>query len=315
MMTEFGLIEAIRKGAEGLPTHHFEGIGDDCAILPIGEDEVLVYTADLLVERIHFLREAATPEEVAHKALHVNLSDVASMGVRPVATLLSVALPREAMEGDWAKRFTEGYIAASKAASVALIGGDTTASERDITINVTAIGRGPKGALKRRSGALTGDVICVAGKLGGSGAGLREILAGSYDSPLARVHKLPMAQIEQGAWLGGQCAVHAMMDLSDGLAGDLRHILKASQVGAEVELQQIPVAAGANLELALSAGEEYKLLLTVDAAAYEQVAEAYESRFGAPLYPIGRITEQAEQIRWLRNSEAVASDWQGFRHY
>lgn len=315
MMTEFGLIEAIREGCKQLPTHGFEGIGDDCAVLPIGGGEALVLTADLVVERVHFLREAATPEEVAHKTLHVNLSDVASMGVSPVATLLSVALPKECMAGDWAERFMKGYLEASQKAGVALIGGDTTASERDITINVTALGRGPENCLKRRRDAQVGDIICLCGELGASGAGLREILAGRYDTPLARAHKLPSAQIKEGVWLGKEPAVHAMMDLSDGLAGDLRHILKASQVGAEVELTKIPVAAGSDLETALSCGEEYKLLLTVASEAFERVAAAYQATFHTPLYPIGRITSEPEKLLWLRNNAPERGNWQGFRHY
>ena len=316
MMTEFGLIEAIRRGCEMLPKHDFEGIGDDCAVLPIGGDEVLVFTADLLVEQIHFLREAATPEEVAHKALHVNLSDVASMGVRPVATLLSVALPREMMQGDWAERFTQGYIRASKACDVALIGGDTTASERDIVINVPAIGRGSRSCLKRRSAARVGDLVCVCGELGASGAGLRELLSGNPESPLARLHKLPTAQIREGILLGEWPEVHAMMDLSDGLAGDLRHILKASQTGAEVALEQIPVAEGADLDTALSGGEDYKLLLTLAPEAFEELKHTLHERLGCPLYPIGRIVESAmPEIRWLRHGEEVEGRRGGFCHY
>lgn len=315
-MTEFGLIEAICAHSKELPTNSFEGIGDDCAVLPIGGGEALVFTSDLLVEQIHFLREATSPEELAHKALHVNLSDVASMGVRPVATLLSVALPREVMQSDWAERFSRGYIEASKRVGVALIGGDTTASERDITINVTAIGRGPEKVLKRRKAALVGDTICVCGKLGASGAGLKDILAGEYQTPLAQLHKSPSAQIEEGAWLGEQVAVHAMMDLSDGLAGDVRHILKASQVGAMVELSQIPIAEGATLEEALSAGEEYKLLLTVEREAFPELAAAFEQRFHYPLYPIGQIVkEPRSEVRWLRDGVEIEGNWQGFRHY
>ncbi len=316
MMTEFDLIEVIRRECKSLPSNNFEGIGDDCAVLPIGGGEVLVYTADLLVEQIHFLRQAATPEEVAHKALHVNLSDVASMGLKPVATLLSLALPRETMQGEWAKRFMQGYIRASEQAEVALVGGDTTASDRDIVINVTAIGRGPAEHVKRRRDAQIGDIICVGGKLGASGVGLREILAGNYHSSLAQVHKLPLAQIREGVWLGAKSEVHAMMDLSDGLAGDIRHLLKASNVGAEVELSQIPVAQGADLETALCGGEEYKLLFTVAADEFEELAASYRNHFGSPIYPIGRITDpHPTTLQWLHHGKPQGDHWQGFRHY
>lgn len=316
MMTEFGLIAQAAALCQKSTSNGFEGIGDDCAILPVGNGEALVYTADLLVEGVHFLRHAATPEEIAHKALHVNLSDVAAMGVRPVATLLSVALPRETMTGDWAERFMQGYIAASNEASVALVGGDTTASQRDIVINVTAIGRGPEAHLKRRSGAEIGDWICVGAPLGASGAGLRDILAGNHDTPAARIHKRPQAQIEEGVWLGSRREVHAMMDISDGIASDLKHLFDRSHCGAEVELTQLPIAPGADEELALTAGEEYSLLFTVEAAALEQLRSDYQKQFGTPPHPVGRIVPRTEKpLRWLRNGVEIEGTWQGFRHY
>ncbi len=317
MMTEFGLIAAAKQLTATLPTNGFEGIGDDCATLPLGEGEVLCFTADLVVEKIHFLREEMTPEEVASKALHVNLSDVAAMGIRPVATLLSLALPPEAMQSDWAERFMRGYIAASKEAKVTLIGGDTTASKEGITINVTAIGRGPMRHLKRRSEAQAGDLICVTGTLGGSAAGLREILSGTTRSALAELHKHPIAQIEEGVWLGGREEVHAMMDISDGIASDLRHILEASHLGGEVELSRVPQFPGATLEEALTGGEEYKLLFTLSADYWESFSQAYQTRFGTLPYPIGRITStnEAPHLRWLQKGKEITANWQGFRHY
>ena len=138
-MTEFGFIEAIRRSFADLPSNSFEGIGDDCAVLPIGGGESLLFTADLLTEGVHFLRRATSARELGGKALAVNLSDVAAMGARPVATLLSIALPADAA-GAWAEEFMEGYRALSARHGVALVGGDTTRSEGGITVNVTAIG-------------------------------------------------------------------------------------------------------------------------------------------------------------------------------
>ena len=164
-MTEFGFIEQIRTRFASLPDNGFEGIGDDCAVLPLGGGESLVFTADLLTEGVHFLRAATTPRELGGKSLAVNLSDVAAMGARPVATLLSIALPADAA-GAWAAEFMEGYRELSETFGTALIGGDTTRSESGITINVTAIGRTPSANLKRRSDARPGDVIFAAGELG-----------------------------------------------------------------------------------------------------------------------------------------------------
>lgn len=314
MTTEFGLIGRLADWCRTLPANGFEGIGDDCAVLPVGGDEALVFTADLLIEDVHFLRRAASPEELARKALHVNLSDVAAMGAHPVATLLSLALPADTVRSDWAERFARGYAEASAEAGVNLIGGDTTASPSGVSINVTAIGRAPFACLKRRDAARPGDVVLAAGELGASAAGLRDLLAGRYDTPLACLHKRPEAQVAEGEWLGRRGEVHAMMDLSDGLASDLGHILALSGVGAAIDTERIPVAAGADLRTAACGGEDYKLLLTAAAAEADRLSAAFRDRFGAPLYPIGRI-EAEGGLRWLRDGAPVALDWQGFSHY
>ena len=316
MTTEFGLIGRLADWCRTLPANGFEGIGDECAVLPVGGDEALVFTADLLIEDVHFLRRAASPEELARKALHVNLSDVAAMGAHPVATLLSLALPADTVRSDWAERFARGYAEASAEAGVNLIGGDTTASPSGVSINVTAIGRAPFACLKRRDAARPGDVVLAAGELGASAAGLRDLLAGRYDTPLACLHKRPEAQVAEGEWLGRRGEVHAMMDLSDGLASDLVHILERSGVGAEIDVERVPVAAGADLEAALCGGEDYKLLLTACGEGAETLRRDFEAHFRRPLYPVGRIVASADPlVRWLRCGRPFAADWHGFRHY
>ena len=228
-MTEFGFIDKICARFAELPLNGFEGIGDDCAVLPVADGDALLFTADLLNEGVHFLRRATSARELGGKALAVNLSDIAAMGGRPVATLLSLALPPDAGE-TWAEEFMEGYRALSERYGVALVGGDTTRSGQDITINVTAIGRAPLSCIKRRSAARPGDVLFTTGALGASGAGLRDLLAGRLDTPAAVEHRNPRPQVEEGLWLGMRREVHAMMDLSDGLASDLRHILDLSLI-------------------------------------------------------------------------------------
>lgn len=312
-MTEFGFIDHIARLFADLPANGFEGIGDDCAVLPLGNGESLVFTADMLVEEVHFLRHATSARCLGRKSLAVNLSDVASMGAMPVATLLSLSLPADAA-GQWAEEFMAGYHELSQRFSVALIGGDTTASKSGIVINVTAIGRLADAHIKRRSAALPGEVIFVVGKLGESGAGLADILAGRTATPAAATHRSPQPQVAEGLWLGARGEVHAMMDLSDGLASDLRHILARSGVGAEVDLEHIPLAPCADLQTALCAGEDYKLLFTADPARAEQLRADFRDRFGADIYPIGRITSGTELV-WLRNAEPEAHDWQGFAHY
>lgn len=312
-MTEFGFIDRIKDLFATLPDNGFEGIGDDCAVLPVGGGESLVFTTDMLAEGVHFLRAATSSRELGRKSLAVNLSDVASMGARPVATLLSLSLPDDAT-GAWAEEFMQGYRELSQEFGVTLAGGDTTRSAAGITINVTAIGRAADTHIKRRSGARPGDVIFTAGALGASGTGLRDILAGRYDTPAAAVHRNPRPQVAEGVWLGQRHEVHAMMDISDGLASDIRHIMERSGVGAAIDTERIPAAADADIRTAACAGEDYVLLLTADCADTERLAADFLARFGAPLHPVGRITDGRE-LKWFENGTLRPLDWHGFTHY
>lgn len=313
-MSEFGLIEHIARLFADVDHRGWEAIGDDCTVLPIGGDEALVITTDMLVEGVHFLREATTAEELGRKSLAVNLSDVAAMGLPAVATLLSVALPSNAGE-EWAKEFIAGYHSLSQERCVALVGGDTTASEDKIVINVVAVGRGPLSNVKRRSAAKAGDAIYVGGQLGASALGLRDILSGKVDTPNAELHRQPMAQSQEGVWLGGRAEVHAMMDLSDGLASDLCHILRASHCAAEIFVENIPAVEG-DVESAVCGGEDYKLLFTVDADVAECFERDFEAQFGCRPYRIGRITESVKpEIIWINEGARITPQWRGFTHF
>lgn len=310
-MTEFGIIDYIKELFQAVPTNGFEGIGDDCAVLPIGNGESLVFTSDMLVEGVHFLRHATSATELGHKSLAVNLSDVASMGALPTASLLSISLPKDAT-GSWVEEFAQGYQALSAKYNVALVSGDTTASTSAIVINVTAIGRVKDCAIKRRSDALTGDVIFVSGELGESGMGLKDILAGNYDTPQARTHRNPTPQVAQGLWLGARNDVHAMMDISDGVASDIRHIMARSGVGAQIDTDKIPTKT--DIGTALCAGEDYKLLFTADSPTAASLTEDFHKHFGTEIYPIGRIIE-GDSLVWLQDGKPSEHHWQGYRHY
>ena len=315
-MSEFGLIAQIKEMFSSLPSNGFEGIGDDCAVLDIGGGESLVFTTDALTEEVHFLRSASTPFEIGRKSLAVNLSDVAAMGAAPVATLLSLSLPADAC-GVWAEEFMRGYHDLSRRCGVMLVGGDTTSSHSGITINVTAIGRVRNENIKRRSAALAGDVVMVCGPLGGSAEGLRDILAGKNDTPFAAVHLNPDPRIREGLWLGARGEVHAMMDLSDGLASDLGHILEASGVAAEIETRLIPCVS--DVATAVCGGEDYKLLFTAEASSERRLCEEFLSAFGYAPTVVGRITAASSpsecRIRWTENGRPVTPDWRGFTHF
>lgn len=315
---EFGFIEGIREMFASMSDNGFEGIGDDCAVLPIGNDEALVFTSDMLNEDIHFRYDISTPYQIGYKSLMVNVSDVAAMGAKPVATLLSLSLPEECF-GKWAEEFMKGYHAASEKYGVKLVGGDTTASVNDIAINVTAIGRAPLANIKRRSAAKVDDLIVVTGKLGASTVGLRDLLAGRTDTENAKIHLAPEARVEEGQWLAQHEDVHAMMDISDGISSDLLHILNESQVSAIVPERYVPVAKGAVLYDATDGGEDYELLFTVGGRNIQQLMGDFEAKFGKPLYIIGSIIESEDgkhTLGWeceggIRYDEEAG----GYRHF
>ena len=313
---EFGLIDRIRTLFGDIPSGTIEGIGDDCAVLPSAGGRALVITTDLLTENIHFLRRALSPEELGRKSLAVNLSDVAAMGASPVGSLLSIALPADC-RGEWAEQFMAGYHELSLRYGVPLIGGDTTSSESGITINVVALGSAPRNRIKRRSAARPGDIIAVTGALGESAAGLRDVLAGRFDTPLARIHHNPIPCVKEGEWLGHRQEVHAMIDLSDGLASDLPHIMELSDVGAVVDLERIPTPC--TLEEAVSGGEDYKLLFTVEPGKWPALCNAYRKRFGMSPVAIGEITSREEttnsHIVWRSAGKPVEREWHGFSHF
>lgn len=308
--SEFSFIGDIASMFGALPHHGFEPIGDDCTVISMGDD-ALVMTTDMLVEDVHFLRAASTAEEVGRKSLMVNLSDVAAMGATPVATLLSLSLP-ESAQGEWSEAFMRGYYEASREAGVALVGGDTTASRDRISINVVAIGRVQEGNIKRRSAAKVGDIIAVTGKLGTSSKGLVDIMFGDLDTVAAKHHRVAQARIAEGVWLGGRTEVHAMMDISDGIASDIKHIMELSKVGAEIELSTIPTDY--DIRYATTGGEDYELLLTVDAASFDRVAEELKEATGTMLTAIGRITD-SEELQWLENGAPATIDLKGFTHF
>lgn len=312
-VSEFDFIASVARRFESLPDRGFDRIGDDCTCVEIGGGESLVISTDMLVEGIHFLRDASPAYDVGRKSLLVNLSDVAAMGARPVASMLSLSLPQDAVS-EWAEEFMRGYYDESEKWGVALVGGDTTASSATIAINVVAMGRMATSDIKRRSDARIGDVICVSGRLGESAAGLRDILDGRVDTARARWHRRGNARIEAGAWLGGRREVHAMMDLSDGIASDLRHIMERSAVGAEVDMERIPTDV--DIVTAVTGGEDYELLLTVAADAAESLLNDYFERFSSELYVVGRIVEASDgKIAWLDRGRRIDVDWRGFEHY
>ena len=313
---EFGFIDFIRSH---FPDHDGTiGIGDDCAVMPTGEGELL-FSTDLLMEGVHFLRNESSPEDVGWKAAAVNLRDIAAMGGTPVATFLSIALPKDA-QGEWAERFSEGYTDISRQYDVSLLGGDTTSSLRDIAVNVGILGRCPSGRRLMRNGAKVGETIYVTGPLGDSAGGLQAILKGiERTEDVTRLicrHKRPIPRIEAGRILMESGKAGAMMDISDGIGSDLRHIMKASGVGAVIDLERLPLSPelvsvckeqGWDIyEMATSGGEDFELMFTAPAGL--------ENELDIAVYPIGKIVP-GNELSWRLSNEPMDRDFDGYKHF
>ena len=320
---EFGLIEKIKTAFSEscFQKSGIRGIGDDCAIISSGDIDWLIST-DMLLEGTHFLRDRITPYDLGWKSLAVNLSDIAAMGGHPTGTFLSFGLPVD-ISPEWVDEFTRGYRDLSRKWSVPLLGGDTTRSagpREMICINVGVLGNCPSGQCKMRDAALPGDNIFVTGTLGDSSAGLDLILRGDVGkyAPLVTKHLHPEPRIEEGLILRQTEGVHAMMDISDGIASDLKHILTASGVSAEIQLDLLPISTeleawgkeyGENaLEKALAGGEDYELLFT----AKEGVTIPIKLK----ATKIGRIIPvMGNTIGYYRNGKKENISFSGYNHF
>lgn len=315
---EFGLIDRIAKIMPGSPDV-IEGIGDDCAVIRLG-DRVLLASTDLFVQDVHFRWAYMTGEDVGWKAAQAGLSDIAAMGGRPICLLVSLACPSDT-DADTLEAIARGIAAAAGQHEAAVVGGDTTRHPTGVVIDIVALGEAVDGRYITRSGAQPGDVLVCTGPLGGSAAGLHA-LENSIDAPgLTHRHKQPSAQGSKGLWLARQPGVHAMIDISDGLVQDVGHIAKASNVGIDIVSNDVPMQSGLaaycethNLDaqtLALTGGEEYQLAFTVDSSEIEALLQRHKSTFETTLYPVGICTGQPGIV--TVDGEEFTS--QGFRHF
>ncbi len=325
---EFGLIHRVKTlFQQGVPKGCV-GIGDDCAVVPLDAGRRLLLTTDMLVEDIHFLRSGITARQLGAKSLAVNLSDIAAMGGVPHSAFLALGLPRE-IDGDWVEAYFSGLHALAESTKTALLGGDTTRSPGPVIINLTVAGTVPAERIRYRSAARPGDKVLVTGTLGDSSAGLLVLQSGgaasSADERLLARHLEPRAHLEEGQWLSSRPGVHAMLDVSDGIDSDVRHILEASSCGAEISLHGLPLSKDLResaarhgwdpLELAACGGEDYCLLLTA-AEDYAATLQAeFAARFGRPLYPMGTVTAAPGVLRYVNGEQEHTFRRKGYDHF
>ncbi|GER89390.1 thiamine-monophosphate kinase [Dictyobacter vulcani] len=303
-IAELGEFELIARLTAGLHTHseHEIGVGDDCAILDLGSEDLLLATCDSQVEAIHFMLQTSTPEAIGQKALAINLSDIAAMGGTPRAALVSLLLPATlpvaVLDGIYA-----GLRAEAQRFETAIVGGNISGAgpAGKLVIDITLLGTVRRGHAILRSGARVGDLLCVTGWLGDSAAGLQSFLqACPHIEPhdlhwVQRRHTTPTPRVQEGQVLGelGPELVTAMLDISDGLSGDLQHLCERSDCGAQINLAALPLSTPLKavahdlqqdpVQWALHGGEDYELLLTLHPQALDTVRTALAARSNTPL--------------------------------
>ena len=310
--TEDELVAVVRKLLAGEAPGVRLGIGDDAALIDLG-DRLGILTTDLLVEDVHFRLRTISPRELGYKAIAVNVSDVAAMGGSPRYGLVSLALPRD-VEIAWVVELYGGVRDAANEYAMPVVGGDTSLSDR-IVLSVTVTGEVAKGGAVTRAGARPGDRLVVTGVLGASAGGLqlaeadpetvRSALGSEWARELLAAHVRPQARVGEGQTLA-QAGATAMMDLSDGLAIDLARLCRESAVGAAVDLARVPVAPALGplakvlpivpLELALSGGEDYELLAALPGHAVGPATSKLKERFATPLTEVGEIRREEEGL-------------------
>lgn len=263
MVRERNLIRQIRRMALASVNSAVKmGIGDDCAILRLKPGFELLVTTDLCIEDVHFRRAWHPAAAVGHRCLTRGLSDIAAMGGEPLACFLSLGLPAD-LPQTWGNGFLRGLLALARRYKVQLAGGDVSSAPQ-ITADIIVTGQVPSGGAILRSGAKPGDRIYVTGALGGSAGTLKQLLAGNAVKPAkSSPHFYPTPRLQVGNWLRKHRLATAMIDISDGISVDLRHICEKSGVAAILISNKVPVAKSADLELALHGGEDYELLFTV----------------------------------------------------
>lgn len=330
MYDEFELIDriaALFDTPEGLTL----GIGDDCAILDPGRFDLV--TTDTMVEGVHFDRRWSSPADIGWKAVATSMSDIAAMGGGPGAFFLNLSLPPSTTE-----MFIDGLLAGMVEACEELVpesfqvsvgGGDITSSPGPLVITVTMLGEASPAGPVTRSGALPGDRIALLGPTGCAAAGL-DLLRGSLDigpdtfEPLLQAHRRPRPRVKEGALLGLYGVPSAMIDVSDGLAQDLSHILRRSNVGATIETHHLPRAPDLLrladqakvplLDYILGGGDDYELIIVAPPARMTKLWDLAR-RHDWDVYDIGEIRGPEEALRILDAQGAPIEVPPGFRHF
>ena len=327
---EFGLLKKLSGQFKSTHPRVIKGIGDDTSVTVQDETKYLLCTTDTLVEDIHFSLKHTSSYNLGKKAVSISLSDIAAMGGAPTFLLTSIILPASTPV-DFINLLYKGIKERADEFAVALVGGNTSASPEKIVITTIMLGEVPKDQVIFRKGASAGDVVYVTGRLGDSSLGLKiwkekddKIITDPFLKDAMLAHIDPFPRVREGRKLAEKKLATSMIDISDGLISDLRHITEESMVGAKIWLDKIPISTAlkrwlvdhpADITLSLSGGEDYELLFTAPQANTHMI-ENLAKELGIPITQIGEIVPQEYGISVLDDKGGVFQPpSNGFEHW
>jgi thiamine-monophosphate kinase len=328
---EFGLIDRIRSALPEPGPNVVVGIGDDVAVVEGSAESVWLATCDVQVEGAHFLRDSIPPRNLGRKSLAINLSDIASAGGIPRFALVSLGLPGD-LEVAYIDELYAGLREEGEKFGVEIVGGNTSRSRLGMFIDVFLMGETLRDNVVLRSGAAVGDRIMVTGSVGDAAAGVALLLDhslktdDSYAATAAERQFSPTPRVKEGALIGALRQASAMIDVSDGIAGDLGHICQKSCVSARLEAALLPVrpenralaqaARGDEWHFALHGGEDYELLITAPPGRAERLAQRLTAETGTPVTIIGEIIPPGEPAQLvLPDGKTVPLGEAGWDHF
>lgn len=330
---EFGLIKRLTRDCVIDPTSVIVGIGDDAAAIKVSEDKLLLITTDLLVEKIDFTLQTSTPYQIGWKSLAVNLSDIAAMGGIPTHAFISIGLPPDTSV-EFADQIYTGLKDIALKYKVNILGGDVSATPKNIIINVALLGEIEPQFLITRSGARIDEVIVVTGTLGDSAAGLEVLMkklpldflgARGGRATIERQLK-PEPRVAAGRILATSGFVNSIIDISDGLASEVHHICESSQVGAQIWLDTIPIskqtskiaelAGKSPYDLALYGGEDFELLFTCPFDKVDILKKRLKSECQLPITVVGKVVKANSGVKLkAKNGKLQTLNAKGYEHF
>lgn len=327
---EFALIDRLQRFLQAPASSQVvKSIGDDCAVLQPSPESELILTTDSQEEGVHYRLDWSTPEEIGWRCLAVNVSDIAAMAGWPLGAVVALSLPPD-LDVAFVDGLYTGMQDLARQMACPIIGGNMTKTTGRVSVTITVLGEVPKRQAIYRSGAQPGDEIWVTGPLGGAKAGLEALLKPDAVRGVPTEHALacyrrPQPRLQEAQFLRQRAKLHSLLDISDGLSGDLRHICQASGVGAQIEAESVPIhddtrriaeAVQADpLSFALHGGEDFELCFTAPPMQIERLCADFEQQFQRSLARVGTIREgEGVVLRCLDGSEQVLPA-RGYDHF